>query len=254
MEVLMSPIIAKRYGNASDSLHLGRICEPSGLLTLTDNRRMETASDRRKRRLQALCDLHTVNEVAARAGLNPDNLRQVLNGILLPPKADGTRSARALGNAAARQIERSFSLGDGWFDQAGENTVGSSRQLADSVDKAHSMSLLGARMPPPTVRSWGGLMTADLSAAFEVALEDDAMAPDFRAGTIIRFDPHRTPAYGKHVLLRDRRGQFHFRKFAQSATEEWEGRAKDDAFRTITPGQDGATVVAVMKGYYVEED
>jgi hypothetical protein len=78
---------------------------------------METNDERRKRRLAQICEGHGgVRAVAERAGLAWETLDQILKGTLLPQKADGTRSARSLGDPAARKIEEVFHLGRGWFD------------------------------------------------------------------------------------------------------------------------------------------
>lgn len=48
--------------------------------------------------------------------MNWQSLDQVLKRVPLPPKANGTQSAKALGDAAARTLERAYGLGEGWFD------------------------------------------------------------------------------------------------------------------------------------------
>jgi hypothetical protein len=79
--------------------------------------RMETNDERRKRRLALLCERSGgVRAVADKAGLGWEALDQVLKGTLLPPKSDGTRSPRSLGEPAARAIEEAFDLGTGWLD------------------------------------------------------------------------------------------------------------------------------------------
>lgn len=79
---------------------------------------METAAERRKRKLQLLCDAVPggVRAVADAAGLNYQTLTQILNGTLLPPKKDGTQNPRSLGDQAAEKIEDEWGLGRGWFD------------------------------------------------------------------------------------------------------------------------------------------
>lgn len=78
---------------------------------------METNDERRKRRLQALCDDNGgVKLVAAKARLGWEGLDQILKGALLPMKADGRRERRSLGNPAARAIEAAYDLGIGWLD------------------------------------------------------------------------------------------------------------------------------------------
>lgn len=54
--------------------------------------------------------------VAKQSGLSPAYLDQIVKGVLLPPKKDGTRSARHLADKAARQIESGLGLTEGWLD------------------------------------------------------------------------------------------------------------------------------------------
>lgn len=54
--------------------------------------------------------------VASAAEVNWQSLDQVLKGVLLPPKADGSRAPKALGDDTARRLEEVFDLGRGWFD------------------------------------------------------------------------------------------------------------------------------------------
>lgn len=77
---------------------------------------METNADRRRRKLAALGEARGLRALAARAGLNWQTLDQIIKGTLLPPKQDGSRSARKLGDDAARKIEEAEKLGHGWFD------------------------------------------------------------------------------------------------------------------------------------------
>lgn len=87
---------------------------------LGHNQTMETANERRRRKLQwAVDNLGGIEPVARAADLNPRTLHQILVGTLLPPKSDGSRSPRSLGDASARAIEDAFpELGRGWFDAA----------------------------------------------------------------------------------------------------------------------------------------
>lgn len=79
---------------------------------------MESADERRRRKLSALCQRYGLRTVAERAKINPNTLDQVLKGVLLPPKQDGSRSPRALGDESVQKIEVAFGLPDGWFDAA----------------------------------------------------------------------------------------------------------------------------------------
>jgi hypothetical protein len=78
---------------------------------------MDTNEEVRRRRLQQLCEANGgVRAVATKAKLNWQSLDQVIKGVLLPAKANGTRSPRALGTDNARTIEAAFSLAPGWLD------------------------------------------------------------------------------------------------------------------------------------------
>lgn len=101
---------------------------------------MESRSERRKRKLQILCDAIPggVKAVADRAGMNYQSLQQVLSGTLLPPKQDGSRAPKSLGDKAAESIEDEWRLGRGWFD----NDVQLPRHLGgdDSADEISAMA------------------------------------------------------------------------------------------------------------------
>jgi transcriptional regulator with XRE-family HTH domain len=118
---------------------------------------------------------------------------------------------------------------------------------------AQSLSQSKFRMPSQPM-SWGDLkMKTELDDVFEVVLEDDAMAPEFPAGTIIKFRKGSEAKFGDRVLLRDRTGEFHFREYTQTFDgEPFEGLATGRGFRNILPRQHGAAVVAIKAGHYVE--
>lgn len=96
---------------------------------------METNAERRRRKLIELCKKHGgYTAVAEKAGVTPATLDQVIKGVLLPAKQDGTRSPRALGNANAHAIEDAYDLGRGWFDAV--ETVDEDRaRLSDQAVK-----------------------------------------------------------------------------------------------------------------------
>lgn len=85
----------------------------------------ETINERRRRKLEWLAGRRGgLRAIAARASLNWQSLDQVVTGRLLPPKADGSRSPRSLGDAAVQAIERAYpDLGAGWFDADDAGTL-----------------------------------------------------------------------------------------------------------------------------------
>lgn len=122
---------------------------------------METANERRKRKLDWLCKKHGLAVVAEKSGLADAYLDQILKGALLPKKADGTRSARSLGDSAARAIEDAMHLGEGWFD-APEKPPRWDAETIAFADKyqhmqpyqraiLHDLYAVVHKTPPPTI-------------------------------------------------------------------------------------------------------
>ena len=106
---------------------------------------METASERRKRKLTAMCDSHGSKAVASKAGLNPFTLEQIMKGVLLEAKADGTRSVRSLGDRAARTIEKAYDLPEGWFDADDERMQDPFKLSENAMAVAFSFDKLNER-------------------------------------------------------------------------------------------------------------
>ena len=78
---------------------------------------METMSERRRRKLIDLANEHGGPAgIADDCGVSADAIDQVIKGTLLPPKRDGSRNPKGLGDDAARKIEDGYKLGRGWFD------------------------------------------------------------------------------------------------------------------------------------------
>lgn len=78
---------------------------------------METIAERRRRKLIALAQANGgLSRLARACDVSAASLDQVIKQTLMQPKQDGTRSAKALGDASARKIEDALHLGRGWFD------------------------------------------------------------------------------------------------------------------------------------------
>lgn len=96
---------------------------------------METCSERRKRKLIELAsEKGGLRSVAADCGVNYASLDQVVKGVPLPPKADGSRSERSLGDDTARIIEKRYGLERGWFDTDIAPAVRQPRTLESALD------------------------------------------------------------------------------------------------------------------------
>lgn len=125
-----------------------------------------------------------------------------------------------------------------------------------TLEEAQSMSYLRPRLSPKAM-TWGELKAMDdegeLPDTFEVTLEDDAMASEFPAGTVVKFRRGSDAKFGNRVLLKDGNGDLHFREFTQALGEDrWVGKATGRGFADLKPSEHGARVVAIKTGHYVE--
>jgi hypothetical protein len=155
MEGVYSVFTANRYVKMNTAL-------PSEML---ESYPMETAGERRRRKLRELCETHGRETVAARSNVNPYALEQVIKGVLLPRKRDGTRSPRNLGDAAARAIEKAFNLPAGWFD-APEGAAG--------LDPD---SLLVAKVYQRMTTAERARLDRLMAAAMDMPMRDTAVPP-----------------------------------------------------------------------------
>lgn len=154
-----------------------------------------------------------------------------------------TDPAKSFGEKIAREIESHWGLPRHWLDE---------RHLP-GAGVAQSLSLESINLPrkPMSLRELENMKS--LPQSFEVTLVDDAMAPDFPAGTVVTFASGGAASFGHRVLVRDPRGGLHFRLYAQSQADEWIAKPLNErgAFLAFEPKRDGARVVAVKTGHFV---
>jgi len=80
----------------------------------------ESRSQRRKQKLQYLVDYHGgLAAIATAAKLTPGALARILKGRGPSQKSSAARQPEWLETQAARQIETSLDLCEGWFDSPG---------------------------------------------------------------------------------------------------------------------------------------
>lgn len=117
----------------------------------------------------------------------------------------------------------------------------------DAGGPAHDMSLARATLDLPTL-TWETLMEADLSQPFELAVIDDALAPEIFRGCVARLDPNRGPVAGRPVLVRDAAGNHYLRDYQQGPGGSWQAVARQRGFAALDSRADDLTIVAVLKG------
>lgn len=165
-------------------------------------------------------------------------------------------SVSAIGNyeasirsSARKIVDLAHALGANpkWLE-TGVGPIWASGQDASSM--AHPVSLIGHMVAPTTIR-WGDLMSAAaLPPEFRVALPDDSMAPEARAGSLVSFDRTLTPLPGDWVLVKDDADNWYLREYRQRRPNHWEAHAIDPAYQPLDSLRDGLTVVAVYVGIH----
>jgi SOS-response transcriptional repressor LexA len=216
---------------------------------------METRAQRRLRKLNELCTRHRerggVAFVAELAGLSANTLDQVLKGALLPPKMDGTRSPRTLGDNAASAIEDAFELGRGWFDNdEGLNICGTGSVRVAARIQGYSVEPgpeLRARVPliswvqagdwngasdplqPGDAERWLDCPTSHSDRTYALRVRGDSMtsphgnARTYPEGCIVFVDPlRRSPVNGERVIAKlEGSDEVTFKVFKQEDGRIW---------------------------------
>jgi hypothetical protein len=90
---------------------------------------------------------------------------------------------------------------------------------------------------------------------FRFAMPDEAMAPEFPAGTEIVWTTRRRIAPGRLLLLVDAHDQLHVRRCQQSDSPgSWVAGPQNAAYRTFRHDEHGVQVLAVYKGRLEPDD
>lgn len=237
---------------------------------------METSAERRRRKLAELCEQKGLRAVAARAGVSAGSLDQIIKGVLLPPKKDGSRSPRSLGDDAARRIEDAERLGRGWFDEPPSITTANVRMsLGADANVDPMLALYGVPLiswvqagswsdiaDPYTVgeaEEWLPCPIKHGPRAYCLRVRGDSMhnpgaRPSYANGDIIFVDPDREAQPGDRVIVRlDDQQEATFkqllvedgRKMLKALNPEWKPRYVEI--------NGNATITGVIIGKWVPE-
>ncbi len=234
---------------------------------------METSSERRRRKLAELCAQRGLKPVAMRAGLSPATLDQIIKGVLLPPKRDGSRTPRSLGDEAARKIEDAESLGRGWFDESPRDDSGNVISLTDRYPNKPSRTagivFAGKVAPSQKVKVAGmarlcsdgffdeipgsdeasdGVVEAlsDDPAAYALCIRGDAGFPAIRDGEYIVVEPHLKAAPTDRVVIVLRDGKTMLQELIIDRPESITVVSLDGATRRTIPRSDIRTEFGIQ--------
>jgi transcriptional regulator with XRE-family HTH domain len=151
----------------------------------------------------------------------------------------GSKPIKSIGKIeAAEAIERESGFSALWVAR----NIGPKRRGV-----AHTVSDLRPIVTTQKV-TWEELVAADLSGKFEIALRDDALAPDYPAGTTIRFDGARQARPGWPVMVKDSAGAFYVRDYIEGSAGRWTAAPRQRGYASLDSVSDGLQLVGVMYG------
>jgi hypothetical protein len=193
--------------------------------------------------LEFLCEKHGgVDEVAEKAGVSAENLKQVLAGTKLP-----SGRPRGIGPTVRRKLEDAF---PNWTQvHLGSSSLTTSDHQSGKsyLSEAQLASQVRPIVDLPTL-SWEQIMQIELPQNFSLPLVDDALGEQGAVGDIGIFRLGIEPVQGRGVLLRDRDGGYHVRLYQVRRGTHWLAVSKSEKFATLDSDADGLEVIAVMVG------
>jgi transcriptional regulator with XRE-family HTH domain len=183
---------------------------------------------------QALADAGvSIADFARSMGLTYQAVSKVLKGT--------TKSLTAANNDKAAKL---LHVDPGWL-ATGDGSAATFSDQKDPV--AHLVSDLRPIVNLQKV-TWEALPVSDLSGRFEIDLRDDALAPEYPAGTAIRFDAKRPPRPGWPVLVKDSAGAFYVRDYIEGAAGQWTATPRQRGYASLDSVAHGLQLVGVMYG------
>lgn len=190
------------------------------------------------------------------AGLTQEQVRKRI-GIGQSTLADA--ESKALGSSWTAQLAGLYGVDALWLaDGTGKPPHWEGDQHSPAgvslSPVAHDLSLPKHSDALPEI-TWESLVGNVPDSLFLLALRDDALAPDYPRGTAVVWSKTREPKPGRLVLVRDKYGRDHARAYhAGRAPGEWLAAARNPAFPSFEPEQDGLQILAVHRGVLDAED
>lgn len=132
---------------------------------------METDAERVRRKLKALLREHSVETLAAQAGMSPGYLKQIIAGT----KLQDSGNERGLHANSRRKIEAALGLERGWFDNDEGATFAGKRFSALALDLAGLFDELA--LAPSELHSARSYVADAITAAGEQAALLRSRAP-----------------------------------------------------------------------------
>lgn len=99
------------------------------------------------------------------------------------------------------------------------------------------------------VLEWEEVAMMDLPREFRLVMQDGAMAPQFKEGSVLLFstqEGHARPL--DTVLVADKSGNAYCRQYQQRTPEHWQAAALAPGYQPLDSERDGLRVLAIMVG------
>lgn len=118
----------------------------------------------------------------------------------------------------------------------------------NEVTPAHQLSPTPFRVPPQS--EWREILEMKrLPSSFTVPMPDASMSGSIEKGTLLYFEAGSEAEPGQGVIVQDRHGDRHIRRFKKGSGTKFIAEATNrDAFEPLDSERDGLKVVAVLKG------
>jgi transcriptional regulator with XRE-family HTH domain len=101
----------------------------------------------------------------------------------------------------------------------------------------------------PRLMTWEEMMDGPLPEAFALTLRDDALAPDYPKGCVMRFEKSRAPEAGRPVLITDADGEAYIRVYVVGRGTNWQAVATNRHYQSWDAQADGLQVLAAFTGF-----
>jgi transcriptional regulator with XRE-family HTH domain len=166
----------------------------------------------------------TEQQFAELVGVSRGSVQQWERGTTAPNRSRQSGVADALGLSVAELMD----------DNAGSS--------------AHHMSPTPFKVPPQS--EWRDIKEMKrLPSSFTIPMPDASMSGSIEKGTLLYFEAGSNAEPGQGVIVQDRHGERHIRRFKKGSGEKFIAEATNrDAFEPLDSERDGLKVVAVLKG------
>lgn len=115
--------------------------------------------------------------------------------------------------------------------------------------EAQPLSHQSATLLPPVKWEEAEMEGYQFPPVFMLAVNDDALAPKLRAGTVVVWSTQKEPKIGAPVLLKDREGKLFVRLMAEGDRPgHFRAEARIQGYRHLDSEEHGLTVLAAFDG------